>query len=491
MYGLRKGLYPYPLNHLSSNGGTDSSAFVFGDDTVVADSNNWYVLCLTPDQLLQLSSVIAVGAPICYPDNYIVIQNIISQMRQFPNTIPEDTCMDLCQLIIDCINDTTALQDVIASYANGGVTAQLTDAPDETIQGTDISGGQSASCNDDNLFGMVTGLVDLINNMATDIIEQITASANVAARAGDMIESIPVIGVLPFDDALQITESFLDDIAQNYAANYTTSLRDEYRCDLFCLAQDNGCVLTFEMVFDYFNDRLVTGITTIDMEDVLEYFTQGTFSGVELVDAWHAFVSGLMMFGASITGIDDKKMLKIVAALWNDPDSDWSILCDCGTEWTQTFDFSVNDGGFTIYSPAGDGNMSGGWNSTDGWYAADNKFADTPAQWRKYVAILIDFTESYITELTYVVDFVKGSYSSSVTAEVSQTQLSGVQQSSQSESSDAITTESGKTYSIFPESNADQVRVFISSSSQSSAVYSGSAKIRSVTIKGTGTNPFV
>lgn len=405
-YPFFTGQYPYPLVNVLTDGGADNEPFYDGDPlTAIPDTPNWYVFCATPDEILAIRSSIEVGAPIAYPDSYNPIVNIIEQAFQFPNQIPEGSCMEICQLIIDCIMDTPELRDLISSVAIGGVTAQLTDEKNETIEGSDISGGQSATCNDDNLFGMTTGLVDLINNLAVDLSEQITAATNTAARIGDGIEAIPIIGVLPFDDALQFTESFLGDIAENYDASYTELVRDQFRCDLFCLAGDNDCILTFGMIFDYFNGLLAESLTTVDLDDLLESVTQGAFAGVELVYAWHAFVSGMMLFGTSILNIDSIKMAKMVGALWNDPDSDWAIICDCPDTWYWEDDFANDE---NIWSPVnqGYGDLAD-WVDTVGYEWVDGQIG--VGTYSRIILIATDeFIPTYINQIAIHFNMTKG-----------------------------------------------------------------------------------
>lgn len=303
-------------------------------------------------------------------------------------------CMTDCDAILQCVLTNDALRNEITNIAINGVSAQLDSLSNATYESHDLSHGQNTTCNYDNLFGMVTGLVDLYQNLALDIIEIMTASANNIGRIGDLVEAIPIIGELPFDDIQQFAENFVDDLEQNYQANYTLSLRDEYRCDLFCLAVDNNCVLTLAMVTDYFATRLQHDFQQLDMEDVLEYFTQGAFTGVELVHAWHTFVSLLMQYGGIILGLHFERFIKMVAVLWNDPDSDHSILCDCFNEPDYSFDFTSQNS-WTIINITGQNRAT--WVVNEGY---DDVWQDT--RWR--TAIFYDFGQS-VTISKIEIDF--------------------------------------------------------------------------------------
>jgi len=75
------------------------------------------VLELSLNEYIALASAIDVGMDIAYGANAIYIWWIwIRAMTNF------------CETMINCINETPALQDLIASYSNSGVTAQLSDA---------------------------------------------------------------------------------------------------------------------------------------------------------------------------------------------------------------------------------------------------------------------------------------------------------------------------------------------------------------------------
>lgn len=488
-YPFFTGQYPYPLVNVLTDGGADNEPFYDGDPlTAIPDTPNWYVFCATPDEILAIRSSIEVGAPIAYPDSYNPIVNIIEQAFQFPNQIPEGSCMEICQLIIDCIMDTPELRDLISSVALSGVTAQLTDAINENIAGSDISDGQSEDCNNDNLFGMTTGLVDLINNLAVDLSEQITASTNQAARLGDGIEAIPVVGILPLDDALQFSESFLGDIAENYDASYTELVRDQFRCDLFCIAQANDCLLTFGMIFDYFNGLLAESLITIDLEDLLESLTQGVFSGVELVYGWHAFVSGMMLFGTSILNIDAIKMAKIVGALWNDPDSDWEIICDCPDSWSFDSDFHEDENIWNVTN-LGFGDLAE-WVEDEGYIYTDASTGG--GSYSRIIRIETDeFTPTEIGNISFNFDITKGISTSTATALAIVATKDNDSLIQQTQTFTATSNGTNKTFSCdVDEPDIKKILILLRCWTGTTTAYAGDIVLNSVHVDGEGDNPF-
>lgn len=484
-YDLLGGKYPYPLSYLASDGGNFSQDFTANDPTTAsAIDKNWYVICVTSDQWLQIKSSMQVGAPIAYPDNYNEPLQIIWQANEYPNEIPEDSCMDLCTLIAECIENTEDLQLLISGYANG---AQST--PESTVDSAIANSSvlqDNVGCDNDNLFGAMTGLTDLINNLAQDTIEALNASTNNAARVGDIIEALPVIGELPVDDILQFIESFIEDVEDRYDAEYTVALRDEYRCDLFCIAQ-TGCSITFAQLYAYFNSRLTTPLALTDVQSMIDWLSVAVFPSDEIVDAWHLMTVATMQLGARILGIDSVKMIAMVSSLFNDPDSDWSILCSCAGAWSHTFDFTVNDGGWTPRD-AGFGDI-GQYSAGVGWVTTDLQPFGT--DYRRVMAIERDFVSTEITSMEVTYDFTWGSSDATTTWQNLQYLDGGVLQSQITFLNTQMITGNGQVRLMSQTDTIDKLRTYLASSNQPTAIYNGAATITKIVVTGTGTNPFL
>lgn len=454
---------------------TDESSLLLTLDSIFPtdpDEKTDVVINLSLNEYVSLATSVDVGRDIAYADGEIDIWWLWSRIL----------VSNFCEKMIDCINENDAVRQAIINALNDGVPVSGDAGVNESIAGSNLLAG--VTCDNDSLFGATTGLVDLINNIATDLIEQISASANVTGRIGDMIESIPVVGVLPFDDALQMVETFLDDLSQNYDASYTVALRDDYRCALFCIAQED-CTITFEQIFDYFVGELGQSVTTLDVEDFLEFFTQGTFAGVEIVHAFHAFVSGLMLFGASVTGIDQKRMFNIFQTMFNDPDSDWSTLCDCG--WEHTFDFTVENDAWTAVESGG--NERGQYIGSTGWSTTD---IPVGGNYRRGLFVSRVFTETTITKVEMTFDLTKGSPTIGEHACYGiYHYLSGALQSADTVFFDDATNGDDKVFTYTLTDSLDEIRILETASSWASAVYSGSALLTKVKVWGDGDNPFV
>jgi len=343
-YDFLNGQFPFPLSYLPSNGGTVSTAFVAGNPENINDEDNWFILCCSAQQMTDLQSMVAVAAPILFPDTYQTYWQFYSQLRQFPNEIPEDTCMDLCQLIIDCIDSTPALQQAIASYAiDSPITSNTPES--QTDLDTEIIYDQGG-CDNDILFGMTTGITDLFNDVCTDILQIISASSSAIGRIGDIIEAVPGVGELSFDDIFQFVESFLTDMNDYYDSGYTTQVRDDIRCNLFCFASPN-CELTLETIRDYFEQELNETLDFSTFGDFIISLAALNLTGVATVWAMHLWVAQVLVYGGNIYGLNTTKLVQSIGALWNDPDSDWNTICtDCA--WTVVL---VSNGDFSLLTP--------------------------------------------------------------------------------------------------------------------------------------------
>lgn len=472
-YDLANGLLPFPLNNLASDGGVVALPFVVGDESQANDGENFYVLCMDADDFTDLLSVVAVGAPIALPDGYNKIIQQINQLRQFPNQIPEGSCMDLCQLILDCINDTPALQQAIAQYSIASSIAS--DAP-EVQENLDIQlVDDPFECDDDIIFGMTTGLTDLLNTVAEDVIQIFSNASGISGRIGDMIEAIPGIGVLPVDDIFQFVESFMTDMDDAYLGAYTSQIRDDIRCDLFCLAQANGCVLTLEIARDYFAGKLGESITFDFWDGFIDDLISNFYSGEPAVWAMHLMIVETIIFGGELVGFDVNRLATTIQALHNDPDSDWSIVCsDC--VWESFLDFTVIDP-MTL--------ICGAWVDGVGYIAADC------ASDRKVNANL-SFDSSTVTSIEWDADV-------DIDDAFSPTSRLAAKITYKNVGSTVVATETQWLYSdiLLDPFNLDNLKDgFIETANElelfvrcGNTTHTGSGTIRSVTLKGTGIKP--
>jgi len=485
-YPLDKGTYPYPLSYLLSDGGVVDVDFVPNNPYVAPDSTNWYVLCLTPVQLLELMSMIAIAAPIAFPDNYNEKIQLYSQMREYPNEIPDNSCMDICQLVLDCINNNTSIQEAIASYslsppANPATTQSVENLATQLIN-------DPTSCDNDMIFGMTTGLVDLLNDVSLDIIELFANASSPAGRIGDLIEGIPVIGSLPVDDIFQFVESFINDINDAYSAAYTTALRDEMRCELFCIAEPN-CILTLEDARNYYYSKLGEAITFTNFGNFVGQLLLNVYTGTSSIYAIHLLILEVLVFGGELVGIDLDRLTRTVNSLYNDPDSDWSTICDA-CEWISVLDFTVDDYGF-VFDVDDSSDPVGHWVSGVG-LVADAVDISTA---RTQVSGSLLFTATDLTSIRLIGSMTKGTFNNQTfSAVIERGELLDTPVTGTSNSLPASTYSVGvptlvNLYKDAFETSCDEVFLFMRAANNGTSTYDGAATITHAIVTGTGTKP--
>ena len=335
---------PYPYSYRTILEQDSPDDFVVGDPQS-SDPCNFFVVSLNDDEKRKFTSALLAGLDLLYPDEFVYLFQLWLQPTEFPNSFPPSTIgacnpVDLCQLILQCIQDTPSLQQAIAQYGGGGYSVPLDSPFDTEILGTNLISDNS-SCDNDKLFGAMTGLVDLINDLATDFIQILQDNVNTAARVAELIEVIPGIGEVVPADIVTLAENFCEDLQNAYDAAYTVALRDEMRCDLYCLAQDE-CQVDFAEILAYYEGKLGF-INVSDFDDFFGQYITGAFIGNQLVYAWYYFVIGMFSFGSEVLNIDQDKFVKMISALFNDPDSDWSVICDSCTPCQLPIDIDFED----------------------------------------------------------------------------------------------------------------------------------------------------
>lgn len=284
------------------------------------------------------------------PENPCILQTSTDDGDTWTEFADITLCVD-SDYIRSLIAGDTSLQQYIASIANQTLYPSGTQGEVASILTTDIISPRP-DCDLDNIFGMSTGLVDLLNQVSEDILELFVTAFATPSRLGDIIEAIPGVGELPIDDILQMTEKMAEAINDAYQAAYDTQLRDDFRCDLFCIAQDT-CELTIEDARDYFQGKLANTVSNADFNQVIEDIILNNWLGEQSVYVMHWLILQTIIFGGEILGIDHNRIAIQINALFNDPDPDWSILCACATEWQVTFDFTIDEQGWSVVGSNG------------------------------------------------------------------------------------------------------------------------------------------
>jgi len=252
------------------------------------------------------------------------------------NAIEE--CGMTCEQIIDCIEDDTDVQQALTNYlasqgyapvGGGGTPNDASVYNDNPLL---IDGSTIEDCDNDNLFGAITQLIDFVHSSWFSFFETLEAQSNGFERAAIIGEGVPISDSIGVDTVANTFDQVLEEIGENYNANFTETLRDTYRCDVFCLVVDT-CELDFQTIADYFMARVGASITEDAFADTISWFVAGTFAGTQIVDAAFALAMQALAYGSQVINLDINGIRRGMIAALNDPDADWMTLCeDCNPE---------------------------------------------------------------------------------------------------------------------------------------------------------------
>lgn len=155
------------------------------------------------------------------------------------------------------------------------------------------------------------------------------------------------------------------------------------------------------------------------------------------------------------------------------------ILAGASGSWSNTIDLTASDGGFSPSSGS-----SGSYSAGTGWVHSDYFDGTT---YNRGLDIQLSFSSATVTTVEFTYTLTKGSYNDGGQVAIRiWSPISTIVKSQSFNGSSSGT--AAFTYTTLHSSTG--VRFFLRSSRQSSAVYSGAARITAVTISGTGTNPF-
>lgn len=327
----------------------------------------------TDETFVKVLSALSVGANVIYGDGGRAVIWEFLRNVEYPVTICEqiilciETDEDVRAALREFVINDQAIRDAIQEISAMGL--PITDGmASETVVGTDDY---------DALFGAITYLVDTMNGANEDLYEAIEASSNNRETGQILFEAIPVFETLPFDEISEYIDTLVSSVAENYAAEYTTTpetgMRDRIRCGLFCLARDNGNSLSWDDIAEYFWRQVSfeRGSFVNVIEDFVNFFTTGSWSGDEIVYISFANIASVLSGAQVFSGMTFPGLKTLMELGLNDPDPDWEILCtECPpeNEWIEN-DFSTgNMHDWAIY---GGGTTFAHWRG-DGWERGDD-----------------------------------------------------------------------------------------------------------------------
>jgi hypothetical protein len=421
-----------------------------------------------------------------------------------------DGCMD-CSWILECLEDpdfVDAMDGLIASLLDNPASATRAAVVNITQQQISNSQGYPLSeetrnlalnqgadvCDEDSLWGSCLHTVVVLNRLNLDFLETMEAASENQEILAGFVASVPVIETLPIDEIIAFADNVRAFVAEFYAAGYDVDLESEFACELFCLAMDNDCKLTMDIITDYFWNRaeLLPGWSNA-FEGALTIISAlanwQEMTGEAVVVAMMAANVGFMHWLNSALGLDfGRFQLQTRAGI---PDDDWQ-LCACVNTWVHEFDFSTSDGGFVLY-PQMDGMTPvdfGVYASGDAWQGQYKTF-NSPST-LGCVAIQVDIPVStHITEIKIVwsgtVTTIQGTVTDGVIVG-STTLYSEVPSAKGTSGSMAERQVYAGDHAV---SAGDDLKIrWVYRRTFSNTANSGSIEINKVILSGTGGNPF-
>lgn len=188
-----------------------------------------------------------------------------------------------------------------------------------------------AGCALDTVFGIVTALVDNIHQTTLDFLEIIEVMTNPAEIAGELTDNAGIF-TAGASSALDIANWLQNNIQENYLAAYTTGIRDQIRCALFCNAKE-GCSLSVADVFSVYSALSGAAVQPIvDFDSVINAIINLVIeTELETVTRMHLVIVTILLYGSNWFNLSNFNSLAVFMALGaNDPDPDHNLLCtDC------------------------------------------------------------------------------------------------------------------------------------------------------------------
>lgn len=485
-YGISR--LPYPINRRTLLEQDDLFPFVSGNPED-SDDCSWFVIQLSNENRLKFTSALLAGMDLIYPDEFVSLMQLWLQPTEFPNTFPPASIgcdpVDLCQLMIECIETTPELRDLIQSVVDG-----MPDAggQESRIQSTVFADG---TCNNDVLYGYSKALWQYINASSIDALQIISEATNASEQLSKLITAvIPGMELLPVDEVLGWIESFGNYNLEAYEASITVGLEEQIICDLFCLSVENGCTLDFDTVYEYFIDKM-GGVSiptaTATLSEWVYFMVVGSYPTDRIVYMWSAFQLGLAFMGYKFLGLSTVERYSLIAQT-GDPDNDWELLCDdCG--WVYESDFPTSQEGWDIIdSGYGD---DGTWVITDGFESADVRIG--VSTWCRIIYIEQTIVSTAINTVTVNYDMLKGTW---IGAGGSTIAVIATKSDTTTVIKEILytATVNGANQDFVADINEPDIvniKVLARCSRTAAAAYSGGVDLNSLIIEGTGDNPFI
>jgi hypothetical protein len=291
--------------------------------------------------------------------------------------------VDLCSLIIDCIENEPGVYDAIRDQMRErgvpppGSGSSPSDGDTDSVLVT--------GCNFDDIYGQCVALEDYIAQVARDAVEVAVNSPGAIAATVRIVSFLPFLGDLPVANDLGNFVTWLQvQGLTTFDAGYTTALRQNNICALFESACGD-CELSMQDIVSIYTQGGAIAYNLNDPLRLLAEVVVGNVAPALFVYGVMSVVTAALATGGEVAGLIGLSGLQTIAATGN-PDGDWALLCNpCAFTWSYTVDF---------------GNLPPEIQVTDGAYdAANDRLEALPAGFQSRATLAITVPATTFTRI--------------------------------------------------------------------------------------------
>jgi len=249
------------------------------------------------------------------------------------NAIWSDDCMTFCGRIIECISSNPATRAAIVdalksdSDFNQYLAYQVYRLTEGQIAGKLVPD----DCDDSVVAGRAIALVERLDTNNKDFLEMIETGTNDEERIADIIGAIPGLAETPVNEVIDVFQDFLEDFAENYNSISTEGRKDDMARLIYCLMKETeGCSITFEQLFLFFQEQAESGLTILStFIDVINFLKDGDFDNDNaLWFGMFALQIGFVLNSREFSGVE----IGTISGIMRDatPSSRWEDWEPCG-----------------------------------------------------------------------------------------------------------------------------------------------------------------
>jgi len=289
------------------------------------------------------------------PTNLCLLEQSFDGGATWITAFDYSLCLAPLEAMIQTIFDATQAGEIEPEYSTSTTTINNI-YPTATLTAMVFASDEACdTAGKDKIFGACRQLVNFINDNNIDFLQQVGQDiGNLAQQSQTIISAIPIVGLLPIDEAAGYIAFIVNELYGEYLAILDQALLDSVMCDLFCIAVANDCRLDFNDVLGYFSDKVSSSITQFGttLDELVNFALVGTFSGDDYFYLLCYIQLHAVGTGGTFNTISQLDAYTLQGQLGaNNPSNDWTLLCDdCPTFgfWEYYWDFSWGTGDLHI-----------------------------------------------------------------------------------------------------------------------------------------------